>query len=61
MDYQIITLDESAKIAGISLSTLRRQINAGIGPAVTRMSMRRVGIRWSALRVWIESRCLNAA
>jgi predicted DNA-binding transcriptional regulator AlpA len=54
LDDEIIDLRESARIANISLSTLRRRIDAGDGPAVTRMSARRVGIRWGALRAWLQ-------
>lgn len=54
LDDEIIDLRESARIANISLSTLRRRIDAGDGPAVTRMSVRRVGIRWGALRAWLR-------
>jgi predicted DNA-binding transcriptional regulator AlpA len=54
LDDEIIDLRESARIANISLSTLRRRIDAGDGPAVTRMSARRVGIRWGALRAWLR-------
>ena len=54
LDDEIIDLRESARIANISLSTLRRGIDAGDGPAVTRMSARRVGIRWGALRAWLR-------
>ena len=54
LDDEIIDLRESARIANISLSTLRRRIDAGDDPAVTRMSARRVGIRWSALRAWLR-------
>jgi predicted DNA-binding transcriptional regulator AlpA len=54
LDDEIIDLRESARIANISLSTLRRRIDAGDGPAVTRMSVRRVGIRWGALRAWLQ-------
>jgi predicted DNA-binding transcriptional regulator AlpA len=54
LDDEIIDLRESARIANISLSTLRRRIDAGDGPAVTRMSVRRVGVRWGALRAWLQ-------
>jgi predicted DNA-binding transcriptional regulator AlpA len=56
LDDEIIDLRESARIANISISTLRRRIDAGDGPAVTRMSPRRVGIRWCVLRAWLKQR-----
>ena len=54
LDDEVIGLKESARIASISLSTLRRQIEAGGGPAVVRLSPRRVGIRWCVLRAWLK-------
>jgi predicted DNA-binding transcriptional regulator AlpA len=54
LDDEVIGLKESARIASISLSTLRRQIEAGEGPAVVRLSPRRVGIRWCVLRAWLK-------
>ncbi|MGU3495892.1 helix-turn-helix transcriptional regulator [Xanthobacteraceae bacterium A53D] len=53
-ESRIICLAESAKLAGISMTTLRRRMNAGDGPVVVRMSTRRVGIRAGELRRWIE-------
>ena len=54
LDDEVIGLKESARIASISLSTLRRQIEAGEGAAVVRLLPRRVGIRWCVLRAWLK-------
>lgn len=55
-DMRIIDLTECARVAGVSLSTLRRRIDAGDGPPVIRMSPRRVGVRADDLSRWIEGR-----
>lgn len=55
---RVISLTDSAKVAGVSLATLRRRIDAGDGPPVVRMSPRRVGVRAGGdLKSWIEGRC----
>ena len=58
-DEQVLSFKEAVAIANISMSTLYREIEAGRGPLVTRMSRRRVGIRWGALRSWLASRDEN--
>jgi len=55
-DMRVISLQDSAKVAGVSLATLRRRIDAGDGPPVVRMSPRRVGVRAGELRKWLEAR-----
>ena len=42
---RVRSLPETASILGISLATLRRMIAAERGPKVTRLSVRRVGVR----------------
>ena len=49
-DDRVLTLSEFAKIAGISLVTLRRRIAAHDGPIVTKLSERRLGIRRAACK-----------
>ena len=39
-DMRVIELSECARIVGVSLSTFRRRIDAGDGPALVRMSLR---------------------
>jgi hypothetical protein len=55
-DDQVLTLSEFAKIAGISLVTLRRMIAAHSGPIVTKLSERRLGIRVRHAREWLDAR-----
>jgi uncharacterized protein YceH (UPF0502 family) len=52
---RVLTLSEFADIAGISL-TLRRLIARGDGPAVTKLSTRRLGVRMSHAVAWFDSR-----
>jgi hypothetical protein len=55
-DDRVLTLSEFAKIAGISLVTLRRRIAARDGPIVTKLSERRLGIRVRHGREWLDAR-----
>jgi hypothetical protein len=55
-DDRVLTLAEFAKIAGISLVTLRRRIAAHDGPIVTKLSERRLGIRVRHAREWLDAR-----
>lgn len=55
-DDQVLTLPEFAKIAGISVVTLRRRISAHDGPIITRLSERRIGIRVRHGRAWLDAR-----
>lgn len=56
-DMRVVDLPECARIAGVSLSTFRRRIDAGDGPPLVRMSPRRIGVRAVDLKRWIEGRC----
>jgi predicted DNA-binding transcriptional regulator AlpA len=53
---RVLTLPEFAKIAGISVVTLRRRIAARDGPTITRLSERRIGIRVRHGRAWLDAR-----
>jgi predicted DNA-binding transcriptional regulator AlpA len=55
-DCTVLRLAAVAKTAGISLATLRREIERGRGPKVIRISCRRIGVRLSDLRQWLEER-----
>jgi predicted DNA-binding transcriptional regulator AlpA len=55
-DCTVLPLAAVAQAANISISTLRREIGRGDGPKVTRISCRRVGVRLSDLRQWLEER-----
>jgi predicted DNA-binding transcriptional regulator AlpA len=54
------SLREFAALASISVSTLRRLINTGDGPPVTRLSPRRIGIRISHGDAWLDARAGKA-
>jgi hypothetical protein len=56
VEDRVLTLSEFAKIAGISLVTLRRRIAAHDGPTVTKLSERRLGIRVRHAREWLDAR-----
>jgi predicted DNA-binding transcriptional regulator AlpA len=56
---RVLMLSEFAAIAGISFVTLRRLIARGEGPAVTKLSERRRGIRWRHGREWLDARTSN--
>ena len=53
---KVMTLSEVAEAAGVSLSTLRREITRGTGPKVISLSARRKGIRVDDYRNWLDSR-----
>jgi hypothetical protein len=53
---RVLNLSEFAKIAGISVVTLRRSIAAHDGPIVTKRSKRRLGIRVRNARKWLDAR-----
>jgi predicted DNA-binding transcriptional regulator AlpA len=55
-DCTVLPLAAVAQAANISLSTLRREIDRGRGPKVTRISCRRIGVRVSDLRQWLDER-----
>ena len=56
LDHRILSLRETAEWAGISLATLRRLIQRGEGPLVTRLSERCVGVRAVHLAAWLDER-----
>lgn len=58
---RVESLGEFADRTGMSMSTLRRLIDRGEGPVVTRLSERKVGIRSSHGDVWLDSRAVQPA
>ncbi len=52
---RVRSLAETAKIAGISLPTLRRRLADGSGPKLTRMSTRRVGVTDNHRDEWLDA------
>jgi predicted DNA-binding transcriptional regulator AlpA len=55
---KVLTLAEVAEAAGISLSTLRREIARGTGPEVVSLSPRRKGVRSESYRRWLDGRTI---
>jgi predicted DNA-binding transcriptional regulator AlpA len=53
---KVMTLTEVAQSAGVSLSTLRREITRGSGPEVVSLSPRRKGVRCDHYRRWLDER-----
>jgi predicted DNA-binding transcriptional regulator AlpA len=53
---RVLMLPQFASSAGISVATVRRLIARGEGPAVTKLSARRLGIRVRHAREWLDSR-----
>jgi len=50
------SLRYTATVLGISVATLRRLIDEGVGPRVVRVSERRPGIRDSERERWLRER-----
>jgi predicted DNA-binding transcriptional regulator AlpA len=55
-DERVITEREAAAACGIHISTLRRAVAAGKGPAIVRLSERRIGYRIRDLRAWLDTK-----
>jgi predicted DNA-binding transcriptional regulator AlpA len=55
------TVEETAKIIGLGLPTLRSMLARGEGPKVTRLSARRIGIRDSHRDEWLEAQARTEA
>jgi predicted DNA-binding transcriptional regulator AlpA len=54
-DDRVVSLNETARTAGISIATLRRRIADGSGPRLVRVTERRVGVRVRDLRAWLDA------
>jgi predicted DNA-binding transcriptional regulator AlpA len=54
------SVEETAKILGLGLPTLRSMLARGEGPQVTRLSARRVGIRDTHRQAWLDARAVEA-
>jgi hypothetical protein len=59
-DLRYMPLAECAARENISFATLKREIKAGRGPKVTKLSPRRLGIRFDHYRLYAESRVLGS-
>lgn len=55
---RVLTYDEAAEIIGVCKLTLRRWIAAGKGPAVVRLSAKKVGVRTSDLNAFLDARTI---
>jgi predicted DNA-binding transcriptional regulator AlpA len=53
---QVLTMVEAARRASVCRRSLERYISLGEGPAVIRLSPRRVGIADSDLEAWLLKR-----
>jgi predicted DNA-binding transcriptional regulator AlpA len=60
-DDVVLDDKQTAKLCGFSVSTLRRQRAKGEGPAVIRLSVRRHGSTFGAVRKWLASRTETSA
>lgn len=58
---RVMSLPEWCDRIGVSLATGRRLIKSGDGPVVTWLSARRVGVRVSHFRDWLDSRSRQGA
>ncbi|MFY9771167.1 MAG: hypothetical protein WBG18_26115 [Xanthobacteraceae bacterium] len=56
LEDRVVRIGDAASTIGVCPETLRRYIVRGVGPRVTRLSERKVGIRIRDLRAWLESR-----
>jgi predicted DNA-binding transcriptional regulator AlpA len=53
-DDRVLTIGEWAAAVGLSLSTARRRIADGTGPRFVRLSTRRIGVRVSDHKRWLD-------
>jgi hypothetical protein len=54
------TIEETAKILGLSTINLRVMLRNGEGPKATRLSKRRIGIRDSHRIAWLNAQTIEA-
>jgi predicted DNA-binding transcriptional regulator AlpA len=54
-DERVVTEKQAAQACGISVATLRRAVAKGTGPAVVRLSERRIAYRIRDLRAWLDA------
>jgi hypothetical protein len=55
-DHRVLSFRQWCELNGFSPATGRRVIAAGIGPVVTQLSPRRIGITIGFNRAWQQSR-----
>lgn len=56
----VLTVQEVARLLSIGEHTLRTVLREGRGPIVTKLSHRKIGIRGSHLKQWLDSRSCSA-
>jgi hypothetical protein len=59
-DHRVLSFRDWCSLNGFSTATGRRIISAGIGPVVTQLSARRIGITVANNAVWQASRARGA-
>lgn len=55
-DNRVLSFRQWCELNGISFATGRRIINAGIGPTITQLSPRRIGVTVANNRAWQAAR-----
>jgi excisionase family DNA binding protein len=55
-DQRVLTVIEAARLIGVSHPTIKRIIASGNGPPIIQIGKRRIGIRISDLRRWLDGR-----
>ena len=60
-DHRVLSFRQWCELNGFSLATGRRIINARIGPVITQLSPRRIGITVANNAAWQASRARGVA
>jgi predicted DNA-binding transcriptional regulator AlpA len=56
LEDRVMSFSQWCKLTDISIATGRRLVASGEGPRILRLSARRIGIRLSDHRAWLEAR-----
>jgi hypothetical protein len=60
-DHRVLSFRQWCELNGFSPATGRRIINAGIGPVITQLSARRIGVTVGNNAAWQASRARGVA
>ena len=60
-DLKVLSFKEWCRLCGFSPATGRRLVAAGLGPIITQLSVRRIGVSIANHRVWQASRARGVA
>jgi hypothetical protein len=60
-DHRVLSFRQWCELNGFSPATGRRIINAGVGPVITQLSERRIGITLANNAAWQASRARGVA